>query len=266
MKISGQLFKMQTQWNAQDSQVTYQLRLGEQSHALQAAIGHTITLTLTDKINCIHCGRSIPKTFQQGYCFPCTIKLAETDMCILKPELCHFHKGTCRDNEFAKKHCFIKHSVYLALSSGAKVGITREHQKLTRWADQGASQAIEILHVPDRKTAGEIEVHISQNLSDKTNWRKMLQNEIDVVDLLQLKKNILATLPDLDGVEVAPDTLYELKYLVLEYPKKIVSLNLDKTPKIQDKLMGIKGQYLIFQNGVINLRKYQGYEIVFEIS
>lgn len=265
MKSQGLLHKMQTQWNAGDSKVAYQLRLNDEAISLQPHIGQTITLTHTGKINCIACQRSIPKTFQQGYCFPCTLKLAETDMCILKPELCHFHKGTCRDNAFAQKHCFIKHSVYLALSSHAKVGITREHQKTTRWADQGASSAIEILHVPDRKTAGEIEVHISQNLSDKTNWRKMLQNEVATEDLLQLKKSILNTLPDMDGIEVAPDMLYELHYPVLEYPKKITSLNLDKTPKIEDKLMGIKGQYLIFQNGVINLRKHQGYDVEFEI-
>lgn len=262
MQYTGQLQKLKAHIDAQTNTVQYSLILNPNLPIeLNLQIGSSLSLNHTGKIQCIACGRDLKKTFQNGYCFPCTQTLAETDLCIVKPELCHFHQGTCRDAEFAAKHCFIKHSVYLALSSHAKVGITREHQKLTRWIDQGATCAVEILHVLDRKTAGEIESHISQNLSDKTNWRKMLQNEVDSVDLLQLKKNILSTLPDMDGIEMTSDNIYQLNYPVLEYPKKITSLNLDKTPKISDTLMGIKGQYLIFKNGVLNMRKFQGYEI-----
>jgi hypothetical protein len=32
-------------------------------------------------------------------------------------------------------------------------------------------------------------------------------------------------------------------------------------PNIEGTLMGIKGQYLIFDTGVINIRKYAGYHL-----
>ncbi len=228
---------------------------------LNACVGKSVTLTATGNKQCIGCGKATPKTFQQGYCFPCTQKLAQTDLCMVKPELCHFHKGTCRDADFAQRHCFIPHTVYLAVSSHAKVGITREPQKLTRWADQGASYALEVLRVNDRKTAGEIEVKLSKHLSDKTNWRKMLTGEIEHVDLFDLKQKLLAELADGETALAAGDDLFELSYPVAQYPQKITSLSFDKTPKISGELWGIKGQYLIFAHGVINLRKYQGYEV-----
>ena len=53
----------------------------------------------------------------------------------------------------------------------------------------------------------------------------------------------------------------DIEYPVLEYPDKIRSLNFDKEPEINAVLQGIKGQYLIFDTGVINIRKFTGYEI-----
>jgi len=266
MSYLGILLKMKTHWDNSTQNVDYAFRLSGHEIPLNPLLGKTITLSHTGVKNCIACGRKIPKTFQQGYCFPCTQKLAQTDLCIVKPELCHFHKGTCRDNDFAIQHCFITHCVYIALSSHAKVGITREHQKLTRWADQGATQALELLHVKDRKTAGEIELHLSEHLSDKTNWRKMLMGESEAFDLHQLKKNLLATLPDLDDITIAENPLYTLNYPVLSYPQKIKSLDLDKLESLTDTLVGIKGQYLIFTNGVLNVRKYQGYAVQIEVN
>lgn len=264
MKKTGHLNKMKTQWEAANVPIQYALRLSDEAFPLNDCIGNQIKLTHTGQKNCVACGRNIKKTFQGGYCFPCTQSLAETDLCIVKPELCHFHKGTCRDEEFGKKHCFIPHCVYLAVSSHPKVGITREHQKLTRWADQGASYALEVLHVPDRKTAGDIEVHISQFISDKTNWRKMLQGEIAEVDLFDLKDRLLSELNKDQQAYAVEGEIFELQYPVQTYPDKIKSYNFDKTPEIADRLLGIKGQYLIFENAVINIRKFSGYEVTFE--
>lgn len=265
MQELGHLNKMKAEWVSDRDPVQYAFRLNDKEIPMNDFVGKSLTLKHTGQKNCVSCGRSIPKTFQQGYCFPCTQKLAETDICIVKPELCHFHKGTCRDEEFAKKHCFITHSIYLAVSSHAKVGITRSHQVKTRWADQGASYAMEVLHVPDRKTAGEIEDAMKPFISDKTNWRKMLQGEVDEVDLYDLKGMMLSELPEEWQEYAVESDLVEFNYPVNRYPEKIKSYNLDKTPEFSDTLWGIKGQYLIFENGVINIRKYQGYEISFQV-
>lgn len=264
MSQTGLLQKMRATWTTPDRPVDYELRLDETLTPLNALVGSKIKLAFTGKIRCVACGRDIKKTFQQGYCFPCTQKLAETDLCIVKPELCHHHKGTCRDNEFATKHCFITHVVYLAVSSGPKVGITREHQKLTRWADQGASAAIELLRVPNRLAAGLVEVELAKHLPDKTNWRKLLTGDAPPKDLLELKTKLKDKIPTAYKMALSPhDEITKLKYPILAYPVKINSYNFDKNPILEDKLLGIKGQYLIFQNGVINVRKFQGYEIEF---
>lgn len=261
---TGILRKMTTLWSSPDKPVEYGLKLGESATSLNPLVGKRLSLNFTGKMQCVGCGRELKKTFQQGYCFPCTQKLAETDLCIVKPELCHHHLGTCRDDAFAQKHCFIPHVVYLSISSGAKVGITRAHQKISRWADQGATAAIDFAVVPDRKTAGFLEVEIAKNLPDKTNWRLMLSGTAPEVDLIALKDGIIAKLPP-DFRQYANDAreITRLSYPVQEFPVKINSYNFDKNPFIDDVLSGIKGQYLIFSRGVINIRKYQGYEIDF---
>lgn len=259
----GILKKMKTNWKDGKSPIDYWLRLDDQEIPLNERIGTKINLKFTGEIHCIHCQRKIKKTFAQGYCYPCFISLAETDMCIVKPHLCHFDKGTCRDNDFAEHHCFIPHLVYLAVSGGAKVGITRAHQKLTRWADQGASYALEVATVPSRKDAGDIEDFLSEFIADKTNWRKMLCGQIHEIDLKKIKSELVEKLTAEHKKYVVPSEVTTLIYPVQEFPTKILSYDFDKNPVIEDKLLGIKGQYLIFQNHVINLRKFQGYEIEF---
>src|SRR5579875_2619879 len=132
-----------------------------------------MNLSFTGEKACIICGRKVKKLYQSGYCFPCVTTLAECDLCIVKPHECHFHKGTCRDESFAMTHCMIPHYVYLAFSSGFKVGLTRKGREFTRWIDQGASQAVLLAEVPTRKMAGEMEMAIAEHISDKTDWRKM---------------------------------------------------------------------------------------------
>ena len=220
------------------------------------------------EINCIACNRKIKKTFNNGYCFPCLQTLAECDLCIVKPELCHYDAGTCRDNEFAAEHCNIDHSIYLSLTSSVKIGITRAHQEQSRWVDQGASQALRLLTVPRRKHAGMIEVRLAKNLPDKTNWRKMLQNDVVQVDLIaeRLKVENLIPTEVQEYFYSQKNDLYEMHFPVLEYPKKINSLSLEKTLHFQGKLTGIKGQYLLFEDGtVFNIRSSEGYVVRIEI-
>jgi hypothetical protein len=54
-----------------------------------------------------------------------------------------------------------------------------------------------------------------------------------------------------------------VRYPVLAYPDKVRSHNLEKEPLLEGTLLGIKGQYLIFDQAVINIRKYTGYRVKF---
>lgn len=252
--------------------VQYQLPLSEQLINLNAFLGKQITLIYRGQINCIHCDRTVKKTFNQGYCYPCFISLAQCDLCIMKPETCHFEAGTCREPAWAEDFCFQPHYVYLANSSGVKVGITRETQIPIRWIDQGAVQALPIIKVQSRYVSGLIEVVIAKHVSDKTSWQRMLKNQVETVDL-ELKRDELlkeceAEITDIktkasDGaVEILKETEVVNIYFPVEvYPTKVKSLNFDKTPEMSGILQGIKGQYLILDTGVINIRKFSGYEV-----
>ena len=270
-KHSGYLRKMSHCIN-KDNTVDYYLRsypgLKDNSEAetlkLNDFIGKKIKLEFQNQLGCIGCGREIKKTFNQGYCFPCLQNLAECDTCIIKPELCHFDEGTCRDSEWGEKHCNINHSIYISLTSAVKIGITRQHQETTRWVDQGAVKALRIATVPRRKDAGLLEVEIAKNMADKTNWRNMLKNEYEDKDLAEIRDQIFEEYEDLIADVAEEDSkVQEIKYPVLEYPEKVKSFNFDKNPLVEGLLQGIKGQYLILDEGVINLRKFAGYEVEF---
>ncbi|MEC9483506.1 MAG: DUF2797 domain-containing protein [Halomonas sp.] len=252
----------------------YTLRAGEHRLDLNARLGQTLRLTHTGAIACTHCGRATRKSFGQGYCYPCFKRLAQCDTCIVKPETCHFAQGTCREPAWGERHCFQPHVVYLANSSGLKVGITRKTQLPTRWLDQGAIQALPILEVATRQQSGFVEMLFKEQVADRTNWRAMLKGDIGLLDLRAERDRLLATLASgLDGLRerCGADSLtvldaepVTLDYPVLESPTKVVSHNLDKTPTVEGALMGLKGQYLMLDTGVINLRKYTGYEVVVE--
>jgi hypothetical protein len=260
-KRIGSIQKMHTQAG---EVVQYALPIGADKIALNPLLGKPIKFTFTGRIFCIHCGKATKTSFSQGYCFRCMQTLAQCDMCILKPELCHHHLGTCREPEWGTAHCMVGHTVYLANSSGIKVGITRSHQVKTRWMDQGAVQALPIVRVKNRLESGLVEVALAKVLPDKTNWRLMLQGKMEVLDLKakrdEVFANLSAELPGerLDGEE------QRFAYPVLAYPTKLTSLNLDKQPQVTGELQGIKGQYLILSSGVINMRKYGGYELEWE--
>nr|WP_067292817.1 DUF2797 domain-containing protein [Marinobacterium profundum] len=267
----GALRKMRTELT--DGQAHYQLVCGEQSLALNELLGRRISLTHSGAINCLNCGRKTKKSFSQGYCYPCFAKLPECDSCIMSPEKCHFHLGTCRDPSWGEQFCFQTHIVYLANSSGVKVGITRGTQVPTRWIDQGAVQALPILRVDSRLQSGLMEHLFKDQVADKTNWRTMLKGGIAPLDLKAERDRLfeasaagMAELEQRFGLQAVQRLEAEevtIDYPVLNYPLKVSSLNLDKTPEVSGQLLGIKGQYLILDTGVINLRKYTSYEVEF---
>ena len=264
MKFSGRLSKMVSY---PDLPIKYQLMLGEVQFDLNNLIGSEVTLSYSGKIYCGNCGKSTKKSYNQGYCFPCTIKLAACDLCILKPELCHYDKGTCREPAWGEEHCLKPHVVYLANSSGLKVGITRRTQVPTRWIDQGATQALPIIEVKKRLTSGLIEVIFKKHIADKTDWRKMLKGPSEEVNLLEWKEKLLNLVKDdLKGHEytVLNEPEYKFNYPVDLYPEKVTSINLEKIPVVKSKLLGIKGQYLIFEAGVLNVRSHSGFEVTIE--
>lgn len=135
-----------------------------------------------------------------------------------------------------------------------------------RWIDQGAISALPILQVSSRINSGKIESALKPFIADKTNWRKMLKNEVEQTDLLAIKNELLDAIPELiDQMEAQKlnSEILNISYPVLKYPTKIVSLNFDKTPTISGTLDGIKGQYLLLDSGVINLRKFSSYHVEF---
>lgn len=255
----GTILKMEVNHT---SPVTYHLPLGAVKIPLNPYIGKKIKFIFLGNIICINCQKKTKTSFNQGYCFKCMNSLAACDMCILKPELCHYDKGTCREPSWAQSHCMQDHFIYLANSSGLKVGITRHTQVPTRWIDQGAIAALPIGRVKNRLQSGLVESEFKTHFDDTTNWQKMLKGSNEFVDLEEKRDEILNYWPDnIMGEPLLSEKIVTIEYPVLEYPKKVKSLNLEKDPNVEGVLLGIKGQYLILDTGVINMRKYQGYEI-----
>ncbi len=273
MNTTGTIFKMETSIlpgeNDWIKRVQYQLPLSEKKVNMNELVGIEIKLSYEGEIHCIHCGRQTKKSFSQGYCYPCFISLPQTDVCILRPELCEAHLGISRDMEWSERNCLQDHFVYLAVSSGLKVGVTRSSQIPTRWIDQGAWRAIKLACTPNRYIAGTIEVELKKHLQDKTNWRHMLTDTIDrTIDLAIAKERTVELLPaGMQDYVTLDDEIQEFQYPVQYYPVKIRSINLDKSPRFSGRLIGIKGQYLIFEKGyVINIRKYGGYKLTLSVN
>ena len=253
--------------------VSYQMRLGDERVDMNPLLDKPLVLEYSGNIYCVYCGRSIGKSYNEGYCYPCFRKLARCDDCIMRPELCHFDQGTCREPLWGEKYCQQDHIVYLANTSGLKVGITRATQVPTRWIDQGATQALAIIRVRSRLQSGLVEVMFkNKQINDKTSWQAMLRGDADQIDLAG-KRDELCELCNTELAELKHQLGYlaismirgidpvRIHYPVRQYPQKISSINLDRNPRIEGRLLGIKGQYLIFDSGVINMRKYSGYEV-----
>jgi len=269
---SGILAKMVSELDSETHQVAYQMVLDDQQIAMTPLIGQKIKLHYAGQINCQACERLTKKSYSGGFCFPCARNLARCDLCIMKPETCHYAAGTCREPEWGETFCMQDHIVYLANSSGIKVGITRGTQTPTRWIDQGATQALPIFRVKTRYQSGLVEVILKAFVADRTDWRKMLKGAAEAVDLSVKRDELMAQCSDEikalqqqfgeDAIHfLADEDSVDINYTVQQYPDKVRSLNFDKTPEISGVLQGIKGQYLLLDTGVLNIRKFSAYQI-----
>lgn len=264
MKAKGALMKMKAEVSGAKKPVQYTLPVGKELVPVNELIGKTLEFKFGGDIFCINCGKKTKQSFQQGYCYACFLKVPECEDCVMRPELCRAHEGVARDMEWAKTHCLIPQFVYISLTSDVKVGVTRNTQIPTRWIDQGAVRAIKLAKTPNRYTAGLIEVALKKHMKDKTDWRKMLKNVYpEDLDLKQVKADTIKKLPkDLAGYVLKDDKITNLTFPVEAYPEKVKSVGFDKLPTIKGKLEGIKGQYLILDEGrVLNVRKHQGYTV-----
>lgn len=265
MTYEGVLSKMQTEFG---NPIQYYLVFEDSFLNMNQQLGKNLDIAFAG-YQCLNCGKK-KKIFRQGFCYDCFYQSPSAGDWIMRPELSTAHLGiTDRDLDYETKVQLQPHIVYLALSSDVKVGVTRKTQVPTRWIDQGACEAVAVVEVPNRYLAGITEVALKNHFVDKTNWRKMLQNETLDMDMLQEKTRIFEFLPE----EVKPyfdetlDLHHMLNYPVLEHPKKVTGLNLDKTHFFKGKLMGIKGQYLIFEDGtVFNIRSFEGYRVTIDIA
>ncbi len=258
MTYEGVLNKMQTQF---ETPIQYFLIFQDSFLNVNQLLNKNIEINFVG-FQCLNCGKK-KKIFRQGFCYDCFFSSPAVGDWIMKPELSTAHLGIQdRDLAYEEKVQLQPHIVYLALSSEVKVGVTRKTQVPTRWIDQGAEKAISIVEVPNRYLAGITEVALKSHFADKTNWRKMLTNDIFFTDLIKEREKLQSLLPDevQEYFHLEKNDLYEMNYPVLEYPSKINSLSLDKTPNYSGKLIGIKGQYLIFEDGtVFNIRSNEGY-------
>lgn len=177
------------------------------------------------------------------------------------------------------------HVVYLAISSGPKVGITRRGREHSRWRDQGASQAMRLIDAPSRRAAGIIESRVAHMISDRTDWRRLVTGTGVKVDLGRLAAQLQAQLGELTGVcqqteqahMAVLDTaerqaigwnvdghITQLEHPVLKYsPAKRISMVAGET--FRDNLLGILGRYLLFSRGVLHLDEYRGRTVTVEL-
>ena len=263
MNYQGVLTKMETEY-AQPIQ--YYWVLENDYINMNQMLNKKISIQFV-KYHCLNCGLNKP-IYRQGFCKECFYEVPQAADWVMRPELSQAHLGIEeRDLEYEKKVQLQPHIVYLANSSNVKVGVTRKSQVPTRWIDQGAHEAIEIVEVPNRYLAGITEVALKEHVSDKTNWRTMLKNEVQDEDLVAWRERLKQYIPaEAKDYYIASNKETELQFPVLKYPDKVSSLNLDKTPHYEGVLKGIKGQYLIFEDDtVFNIRGSEGYVVQVEI-
>lgn len=241
---------------------------------LNSCLGRSVALRFTGERFCVRCGRPTNKLFGEGFCYPCFRDAPEASECIVKPELCEAHLGRGRDPDWEEEHHNRPHAVYLAITSAIKVGVTRQIQIPVRWIDQGAALAVQIARTPYRQLAGRIEVALKELFTDRTAWQRMLKNEtLPAGDVDRALEGIPGSLlPVLSGelrtylFSREEVRTVSITYPVLEYPRTVKSVNLEKETEISGTLTGIRGQYLIFDGGrVMNMRRHSGLVIAFTV-
>ncbi|CAL2090246.1 conserved hypothetical protein [Tenacibaculum sp. 190524A05c] len=256
MQYTGVLKKMNTELL---DTVQYYLDMKTDFINVNQLLNKTIEMSFVTH-ECLSCGLE-KEIYRQGFCRSCFFETPSAGDWIMRPELSKAHLGEeDRDLEYEKKVQLQPHIVYLANSSNVKVGVTRKTQVPTRWIDQGAHEAIEIVEVPNRYLAGITEVALKKHVADKTNWRKMLKNDIEDEDLTKWQERLKSFIPE-EAKEyfIENNKETEIKFPVEQYPEKPKSLNIKKEGSYTGKLVGIKGQYFIFEdNTVFNVRANEG--------
>ena len=264
MNYEGVLTKMQTE---NGSPIQYYLVFENDFLNVNQLLDKKITINFL-RYQCLNCELQ-KKIYRQGFCYNCFFEAPQAAAWIINPELSKAHLGIeDRDLEYEKSVQLRPHVVYLANSSSVKVGVTRKTQIPTRWIDQGAHEAIEIVEVPNRYLAGITEIALKDYVSDKTNWRNMLKNDLKDEDLVEWREKLKQYIPT-EALEYYLENNSEtnLQFPVLRYPEKPKSLNLEKTPSFEGVLKGIKGQYLIFEDDtVFNVRSNEGYVVSITIN
>ena len=263
MIYQGVLKKMMTE-NADEIQ--YYLDMKTDFLNMNQLINKEISLNFVT-YECLNCHLE-KEIYRQGYCKSCFFDAPNAGDWIMRPELSKAHLDEeDRDLTYEKSVQLQPHIVYLANSGNVKVGVTRKTQVPTRWIDQGAHEAIEIVEVPNRYLAGITEVALKEHVGDKTNWRKMLKNDIEDVSLVAWREKLKDFIPEeAKQYFIENNAETHLKFPVLKYPEKPKSLNLIKTPSYKGKLVGVKGQYLIFEDQtVFNVRSNEGLVVSIEI-
>ena len=256
MQYQGVLKKMPTE---NGEKIQYYLDMGDDFINVNQLLNKELEIFFV-KYECLNCHLERP-IYRQGFCKSCFFETPRAGDWIMRPELSTAHLGKeDRDLEYEKSVQLQPHIVYLANSSNVKVGVTRKQQVPTRWIDQGAHEAIEIVEVPNRYLAGITEVALKEHVADKTNWRKMLKNDIEDADLQEWQQKLRTYIPE-EAQEyfIENNKETELHFPVHQYPEKPKSLNIVKEQNYKGKLVGIKGQYLIFEDQtVFNVRANEG--------
>jgi hypothetical protein len=259
MRYEGVLTKMKTELQ---KEVEYYLVFESDFLHVNQILDKRISINFL-RYQCMNCGLE-KKVFAQGFCYSCYTSSPQAGDWIMKPELSTAHLDEeDRDLEYEKQAQLKPHIVYLANSSNVKVGVTRKTQIPTRWIDQGAHEAIEIVEVPNRYLAGITEVALKAHVADKTNWRKMLTNDIKDLDLAEEREKLKQYIPE-EAMQyfLADNKETEIHFPVLQYPKKVKTLKLTKAPFYEGVLKGIKGQYWLFEDGtVFNVRSHEGFVV-----
>ncbi|MDT7830833.1 DUF2797 domain-containing protein [Flavobacteriaceae bacterium S356] len=264
MEYQGVLKKMPTE---NGDQIQYYLDMKTDFLNMNQLLNRDITMSFVT-YECLNCHRE-REIYRQGFCKSCFFETPNAGEWIMRPELSTAHLDIeDRDLAYEKSVQLQPHIVYLANSSNVKVGVTRKTQVPTRWIDQGAHEAIEIVEVPNRYLAGITEVALKEHVADKTNWRKMLKNDVEDENLTDWRQKLRSYIPE-EAQEyfIENNTETQLHFPVKQYPEKPKSLNIKKTGSYSGKLVGIKGQYLIFEdNTVFNVRANEGLVVGIKID
>ena len=250
--------------------INYALLLGDAVVPLNPLLGRYVRIRFEGKIDCRNCGVATAKSYGEGYCYPCFKTLARCDLCVVSPSRCHYAAGTCREPAWGDAYCMQEHLVYIANSAGAKVGITKRANLPGRWIDQGATQALVIVQTQTRHQAGCVEAALSRYISDRTDWRALIKRGAPPLDL----RDIAARLRETARVELAAlDTRFPgalawvdqtpaaFEYPVTRYASRARVLSLGGRAELGGLLLGIKGQYLMFDTGVFNVRRHCSYHV-----